>query len=462
MLVSFSVGNFRSFGREATLNMVASKRVHDHPRHRISIPNTDRELLRAAVIYGANAAGKSNLIKAMRFAQGCVSGERLPIAQKFRFDDEFASKPSTFEFRFLIGERIFIYGFDVDGRQIEQEWLSVIQGNAEVEIFTRKADGTTEVGPKAAKLFEATDPTMFQTLDALVKLPLKSHQTFLNRASSIPAASQGKTLAAIVRWLTQDLVILTADHRSRDILDRLQNDESFRSFCKTFLSSIGTGVSDLHVALHDRDADEIERHFLTGASGRMADGGLLSWGLAPHSDARPDPKNPSRIVVRTLVAEHRANTSEPSYMPFAEESDGTQQLLHLMPVLFPFDTETRVVVELDRSLHPLICWMFINFFSESCPEARRQLIVTTHEVHLLNQELLRRDEFWFIEKNEQQQSVLSSLVDFKIRKDLQIEKGYLDGRFGAIPTLGGVAALQEMLECEERSESERAKNEAST
>ena len=104
-----------------------------------------------------------------------------------------------------------------------------------------------------------------------------------------------------------------------------------------------------------------------------------------------------------------------------------------------------VLDELDRSLHPLICWEFIRFFSESCPGTHKQLIVTTHEAHLLNQDLLRRDEYWFVEKDVQQQSQLVPLSGFSIRNDLQVAKGYLNGRFGAIPMIGPMDSLEKLL-----------------
>ena len=117
-----------------------------------------------------------------------------------------------------------------------------------------------------------------------------------------------------------------------------------------------------------------------------------------------------------------------------------------MPVLSPSQQNKVVVIdELDRSLHPLICWEFIRFFSETRPGDRKQLIVTTHEAHLLNQELLRRDEYWFVEKDAAQQSRLVSLSDFNIRNDLQVQKGYLQGRFGRDPVIGAMDDLERLL-----------------
>ena len=121
-----------------------------------------------------------------------------------------------------------------------------------------------------------------------------------------------------------------------------------------------------------------------------------------------------------------------------------------------------MIDELDRSLHPLICWEFIRFFSESCPGAKRQLIVTTHEAHLLNQDLLRRDEYWFVEKDDAQQSRLVPLSDFNVRNDFKIAKGYLQGRFGAIPMIGSMTALEQLLQCEITQEGANAAQDTAT
>src|SRR5580658_5738616 len=140
MLISFSVSNFRSIGTEQTLNLVASNKITDHPNHLVPIDKTQRSVVRAAIIYGANAAGKSNLVRAMASAQEMVkANERRPtIVEPFRFNLELFQQPTSFEFRFLIDDRVFVYGFDVRGRDIQAEWLSVlVSANEERVVFER-------------------------------------------------------------------------------------------------------------------------------------------------------------------------------------------------------------------------------------------------------------------------------------------------------------------------------------
>ncbi|HUY37022.1 MAG TPA: ATP-binding protein [Pirellulales bacterium] len=453
MLISFSVANFRSFGDEVTLNLVASNKLADHEAHRVAIGETGKYALRAAVLYGANAAGKSNLIKAIGVAQQLIQGGRPSSVVPFRFQPEMAKKPSSFEFRFLIGDRVFIYGFDVIQNNFIAEWLAVMKGGEEVTIFERDSDGNAIINTAARKIFPEDSQT-FSTLDALGALQLRNDQLFLNRAIELPASIQGPMLRAIIRWFTAELVLLPINYRTCDILDRLRNDSTFKAFCAGFLNAVGTGIGELFIDESEREGREHECKFLAEYGNQLP---FNPFGCEGDSDIRLKPDNPTRVIVRQLLAYH-ASKSGKYALPFSEESDGTQSLLHLLPALSSPPEESRVIVidELDRSLHPLICWEFIRFFSESCPGARRQLIVTTHEAHLLDHELLRRDEYWFVEKDSTQQSQLVSLSDFNIRRDLQVRKGYLAGRFGAIPMIGGMHDLEQLLECAAHEEPEDA------
>ena len=441
MLISFSVSNFRSIGAEQTLNLVASNKIADHSNHLVPIGTTQKNVVRAAVIYGANAAGKSNLVRAMASAQAMVkaSERRITLIEPFRFSPELVGKPTSFEFRFLVNDRVFIYGFDVKGRIIHAEWLSVLLGSDERLVFERDQEGRTRPAQDIATLFPH-DNAIAGLLSALASLPLTQHQLFLNRANLIPEEAQSDTLGAVIRWLTKDLLILLPDYRSSDMLDRLSEDDDFRRLAETFLDSIGTGVGSLELATEEIDAESLARF---SSAGRPP---LTPRRRGILNDVRPKPDDPTRFISRKLFARHRVGDLSAS-LPFSEESDGTQQLLHLMPVLVSARKGAKVVVidELDRSLHPLICWEFIRLFSETTPGAHKQLIVTTHEAHLLNQDLLRRDEYWFAEKDDRQQTQLVSLSDFKIRNDLQIAKGYLHGRFGGVPIIGPMTDLEKLL-----------------
>jgi uncharacterized protein len=434
--------------------------LRNHPEHLVPIGDTGKSLVRSTLIYGANASGKSNLVKAMAFAQRLVTwkGSRMPSVETFRFQPNGPAKPSSFEFRFLINERVFIYGFELTHQRIVAEWLALKNGDDEVDIFSRDHEGRTVIG-SAIKQLKSEDAVLHTILPVLVKLPLREHQLFLSRVNSLPEEVQGATLRAVLRWLTEELVIIQPAHRSSEMLEKLSTDDRFRRFSAAFLEDIDTGIADLKFEESERELTDGE--FLRLSYGGYPDNlGAGELGDASDTLVQVKPDDASRDVVRKLLADHAAPGGTTS-LPFCEESDGTQQLLHFLPILFAAHDENKVVVidELDRSLHPLLCWEFVRFFSNSCPNARRQLIVTTHEAHLLNQELLRRDEYWFVEKDEHQQSQLAPLSEYNVRNDLHVQKGYLQGRFGAIPVFGNLEQLRNLLDC---SEEAHAAQEAST
>ena len=147
----------------------------------------------------------------------------------------------------------------------------------------------------------------------------------------------------------------------------------------------------------------------------------------------------------TIQAAHEHQIGKVIPLPLTEESDGTQRLLNLIPALHHLRTSSGVffIDEIDRSMHPILVWKFLEFFLKSCNNCQCQIIVTTHESNLLDLDLLRRDEIWFAEKDLEGATRLYPLTDFKVRKDLEIRKHYMQGRFGAVPFLGNLDHLLE-------------------
>jgi len=150
-----------------------------------------------------------------------------------------------------------------------------------------------------------------------------------------------------------------------------------------------------------------------------------------------------RVSVTELRTRHLSEDGKLIDFSLNEESEGTQRLIHLLPSLFLLKQDSEKVVfldELDRRLHPQLSRRFVEV-ELGCRNKNNQLIFTTHDTNLLDLDLLRRDEIWFVEKNQQGSSSCYSLAEFKIRPDLKIERGYLNGRFGAIPFFGNIESL---------------------
>lgn len=448
MLIDFRVENFRSFEKEQTLSLVASNKFLDHAEHCVPIGETGKKALRTCVLYGANASGKSNLVKAIQFAKKLIliRGSGLLnalISNQFRFGKKKAL--STFEFRFLASGRVYTYGFSVTASSVEDEWLSVIAPSGrEDDIFTRSKQKIS-IGTSRT-LFAGKMEVSKQALQALRVLKPKPDQLLLNRLIDVDFESQGELLRPVTWWFFACLIVIEPQATFGPLVDLLESEEHFRKFAGEFLSGVGTGIEELVVETKKVEMDKLPRELLKALQETKAGESSVSIGH-PSVDFQLDPDDPSTVVRRNLIAQHRVSGSQFT-IPFQEESDGTQRCLDLLPALFHFKMKERVFVvdEINRSLHPLLCYALLEFFLTGNVEAtHQQLIVTTHETHLLDQELLRRDEIWFVEKDSNQSTQLHSLSDMNVRNDVRIEKGYLHGRFGGIPIIEHGGKLRDMI-----------------
>jgi uncharacterized protein len=445
MLINFTIDHYRSFGVEQTLNMVATA-LKDHPGHCVPIPGTERSVLQVGVIYGANASGKSNLVKAILFAQLMILG-RTSLARlalnRFRFVKK--KKPASFEFRFVADGQVFVYGFTITQDAILEEWLDAAsESGREVNVYTRSKEDI-QIG--RLRSFGKEGTSLRKALSALKLLGVRADQLLLNKIMDLPAQHRGELLTRVVWWFTECLTVIEAESEFTPLVDMLGADDDFRKFCGAFLKNVGTGINDLSIEEKKIDADKVPKQFLERLQAPLGPDVAVTLG-GPGMTYELDADDPTKIVRKNLAARHRV--SDLDYpISFQDESDGTQRCLNLLPALYHLTRECRVFVvdEIDRSLHPLLCHALLKLFLDACPNKCQQMIVTTHETHLLDLDLLRRDEVWFVEKDRHQQSRLSSLGDWKARKDLRIEKGYLQGRFGGIPFIGDTKKLMDMIQC---------------
>lgn len=448
MLVSFSVENFRSFGEEQTLSLVASKAQKGHDSHCIPIGDTGERVLKANLIYGANAAGKSNLVRAIAFARDLIlegAGPMKRIAlNRFRFTGD-STKPSSFEFRFLVDDELFVYGFDVTPEAVTAEWLAVVLSSGrECDVFSRKGEELTIAD---LKRYGEDGAVSREALQALELLGARPNQLLLNRIYDLSTERVGNLLNKVVWWFAECLTVIEPEASFGPLIELLDEDEHFREFAASYLSGVETGIGGLSVEQAEISAESIPKPVLEALQSinEVEVSGLVR---GPGVSIYLDPDDPSRVIRRNLTASHRVGEKQYS-LPFQDESDGTQRLLHLLPALYHLKTRCKVFVidELDRSLHPLLSHSILRFFLEACPGACQQLIVTSHETHLLDQKLLRRDEIWFAEKDSAQQTRLTSLTEYGARKDLRLERGYLHGRFGGVPSIHGMDRVKDLIEC---------------
>lgn len=445
MMLSFSITNFRSFRDEQTLSLVASNRQNNLLQHLSPIPDDDNKVLPMAVIYGANGAGKSNLVRGLAFVQRLVlygSKPGRPILwQPFLLGTEPPRDPSSFNVQFIGGQHAFAYGFRSTATTVTEEWLVLLRNGREIPLFERltKTDGSVVVEPSDGLTGDGYGD--HSKVVALAKVGVRANQLFLAAIrSSLDEAAYGPLLKEVLGWFTA-LQIVTPEADFLPLADWIAKDPAFAEFAGEFLRDADTGVQGLKVETVDigESGLGLPQDFLKELVEDTPPGEVRVRRVKGLGDVIAQRDANMKVRVRRLFAEHNTAAGKTIAFPFHEEADGTQRLTHLLPALYQLRRQPRIYVidEIDRSLHPLLAKKFVEYFLTACQGGRGQLILTTHETHFLDQELLRRDEYWFAAKDHQKGATeLYSLDEYRVRTDLKIDKGYLYGRFGAVPLLG--------------------------
>lgn len=440
MLIRFRVRNFLSFYNEVELSMIPG-RVRKHADHIVKgVSGID--ILRSAILYGANASGKSNLIRAMDFARelilvGTRAKEAIP-RRPFKLTQSASQEPSRFEFEFQNNGRAYGYGFELDHHRVHQEWLYELKKTTETMLFERVTTPEGETTVEFGKKVKPGEKKEREFLD-FVGMGTRPNQLFLTESLERDV----EYFEDVFEWFREKLVIIFPSSRySR--LGRVGSDIEFGRKMVQYLEQLGTGICGFE--LRKVSAENEFPKELRDAMIEWAQGKAFNTMLIGPNDKRYviEISEEGQIQAKKLMLRHRmADCEEEALFEMHEESDGTRRMMDLLPTLASLAEPARVFVvdELDRSLHPELSYRLVDLFLGTTGR-HSQLIATTHEEHLLTFDLLRRDEIWFVEKDQQGASQLYSLEEFAPRYDKDIEKGYLQGRFGAVPVFGNMAFAQ--------------------
>jgi uncharacterized protein len=446
MLISFSVSNFRSFNDEVTFSLVASKRITDHANHLEAIPGSEAKVLRAGVIYGANGAGKSNFFKALLYFKKMATKTRRKDGGTGRTTFRFSSNNETlsvFDVQFFSNGATYRYGIELDDQRIHDEWLVTVENEHEITIFDRKTDDKGAVTIEAPGLIKENEK-----LNALVTVGGPQNQTFLATiASTLGQTDYGVALSDVINWFNISLNFIAPDNDYAFLAADLYNKKDLNEFVNNFIKSSSTGLDKIDVSRDEIDEGKLKtiapEIYADVANNNDTD---IVYYLTHNKDIIVDNKEGRHYYSYTPNAIHEHETGNAQRLDLSDESDGTNRLLNLLPALHFMRSKNDsgnvfIIDEIDRSMHPLLVLKFLEFFLSGCSECGGQLILTTHDTHILDSELVRRDEVWFAEKNEHGATQMYSLSDFKPRNDVKLGKNYLQGRFGAIPYLGRIDAL---------------------
>lgn len=441
MLINFRVSNFLSFREEVEFSALASLERQHRDRIFQSKP-LGLNLLPTAAFYGGNGSGKSNLYKALQFAQKLVlqAGVKPEDAierECFRLDAECRNAPSTFGFDLLIDKQCLRYEFAVTDTVVVAESLGILHGDEVKPIFQRERkdgrDSWSDTSFKALKLNKEDQKFLqFKTRDTL------ENQLFV-------AALRGRNISILEdvgNWFKNRLVLLDPRCDFRSVEIGLMQVEAFKAYCIESLDKAGTGIERLENQSVSLDSAPIPQKMKDHVTKALQSGGKHRIIMIRNPIDRSRfilLREEGEIKALKLTTSHKDRDGGSVSFELAEESEGTERLIDLLPAFFelsdPSSDKVFFIDELDRSLHTHLTRGLVESFLDSrTTESRAQMLFTTHDPLLLDQDLLRRDEIWFIDKHEDGHSELTSLSDFEgVRADKDIRKNYLIGRFAGVP-----------------------------
>jgi len=440
MLIRFVTSNFLSFNEEKEFNMLAgSFRTHKHHVYKAG----KLSVLKGTALYGANGAGKSNLVKAIDYLKTIVENggvEKSINSQKFKLDKTKANKPAEFEIEFYFKRKIYAYGVSVNENIVEKEWLYISGIDKEDKlIFERKTLKSGKSKIKFGKSYVKTkkDELLVELMEDNLLL---SNELLLGKADNLNM----NDVENVGEWMERFLMIIYPNDKNIDILlSAVALNPKALKYANELINTFDVGITELSVkeiAFDDyfgQEDDKLASHLIdvVEQSGYMtfrdSDGTSL---LAVKEDGM--------YMVKNLTSIHTNELKRMIEFDLSEESDGTRRLMDFIPivgVMLEADI-TWIIDEIDQSLHPELLQTLVKKIMDE-PNTKGQLIFTTHESNLLDLNIFRQDEVWFAEKDKGGSTNLYSLSEFKPRYDLDIRKGYLKGRFGAIPFMADLEQL---------------------
>ncbi len=421
MLLQFSVENYKSIKQKAVLSLEASSdQLHGDNYAQIG----KDKCLRMVSVYGANAAGKSNLFQALtaailavRLSNDRQVGAPIPQIMPFLFDPATAAAPSSFEFIFIAENRKYVYGFSATRTRVETEYLYVYKTSKATTIFERDIHANPE--------YRITLPALRKQL-----LPITERNTPNKLFLATATAWNCEETRIPLLWLTQSINTYSPDYESLLQIsgEMFENDtdQSLRTFTKRLLQEADVNISDYEFESSDYPKEDLIRDMGLPPAARE------SFSMLPSFF--------KRYEINTL---HRIKTDqgENTYLlPLKLESRGTRNVFLLSPLLKrAFESgETVCVDEFDTSLHPMLVGYLVGLFhNPSVNRNNAQLIISTHDLSLLSLKELRRDQIYFIEKDQSTgASELYSLDEFSPRANEDVRKAYMLGRYGSVPNVG--------------------------
>ncbi|MGL5894469.1 MAG: AAA family ATPase [Bacteroidales bacterium] len=444
MLIRFSIENFLSFYNRETFSMLPGKGTLKK-EHKIK-PVGGVSTLKTSLLFGANASGKSNLVKAIAFGRGLVLRgvltDQLIDYSKFRLNVDSESKNSRIEYEIQANDKNYAFGFIFNRNEVVEEWLYEITKKEEKLVYERNSsDNSFNIDPLLTKNINEEHQQFLR----FVAKGTPDNQLFLRELISRKVKENVEDISDIISvydWFLNSLkVVFPEDKYKEGIKSELVDNESLNSIFKELLKYFGTGINGIYL----KDIDLNKLNIPIGVLDRIREDLLnkrtedVRAVISTQDFTYFISKSDGDIKAQKFMTEHSVRgSSNPEYFDTKDESDGTNRIIDYIPLIIDLLKGGNVFIidEMERSLHPNLIYDLFDLFLEFSAGVNSQLIVSTHESSLLTQKLFRKDEIWFVVKDEYGESHLYSLEDYNIRFDKEIRKDYLLGRYKAVPIIG--------------------------
>ncbi len=429
MLIHFSVENWMSFRERVAFSMIAS-RERQHGGRVPRIGKYQTRVLPVTAIYGGNASGKTNFFKALGFARRLVvRGTRpdslIPI-EPFRLDPRKEDQPSCFAFELLVEETIYAYSFAVTRSAVLEEKLVRVTSTSEKMLYDRRGD--------SADFAESLKKDQFIQF---AFQGTRDNQLFLTNSVS----QKVDAFKPVYNWFKDTLELVAPDTRFEPFEQFLDERHPLFETMNAMLPQLDTGIAHLGGEDIPFEKAGFPESLKTELQEELKEGAAVRLMAEPTNERFMVTRRDGELIAKKLVTHHTKSDGTEAKFEMRQESGGTQRLIDLLPAFLEISAvdskRVYVIDEIDRSLHTLLTRRLLEWYLTNCSaESRAQLLLTTHDVLLMDQQLLRRDEMWVAERDSSEVSSLFSFSEYRdVRYDKDIRKSYLQGRLGGVPRI---------------------------
>ena len=445
MILRFAAENIMSFKDAIEFNTFTSSRSQSHEWHKVNCNGVDA--LRMSAIYGANGAGKSNLLKCIDLLKEMVSSDKLSDLNLkddlyFKFDPDDKLKPSELAIEFFTNNQTFYYHIVFNRKEVIEEELFLSGGKEDIPIYRRKNNDvilTVENIPEKGK--DDFIKVFSDAMSRIIRPDMLVLSFFGNYYSE-----EFPVVKDAYEWIRK-LQIVLPGKRFGFLVHTFDVNQDFADLANEILPELKTGITRLFIKKEVIDEKDIDgnpglRMAIDASKEHPGEPQMYKKAALSNEICNIVVEN-GTIVLKSLVALHIDKNGNEVPMDLEDESDGTRRLIEYMPLIYTIlkGDAVYIVDEIERSIHPILIKSIISKISDS-HEAKGQLIFTTHESCLLDQSIFRPDEIWFAQKDVDQSTQLYPLSDYNIHKTANIENGYLNGRYGGIPFLSNLSDLK--------------------